>query len=211
MSRFTPFALRDDVALDVDGVHVRAWASRRVLDGGTVFGCIDQPTTLTMDGDRFVLRAGMWFVAPDGVEVHDGRGLGIIVPGYRGLRQLGGPIETKGRLRYIDGCSDTLIVAPPRRGDPCLNHLHIPARTLQSAHTHPSLRVGIIARGAGTCVTHDGRYGLEPGLGWLIPTGLEHAFHTDQHSLDVLAWHPETDTGPIDDDHPMLNRTLRVS
>jgi hypothetical protein len=28
--------------------------------------------------------------------------------------------------------------------------------------------------------------------------------------LLVMAWHPDSDSGPSHDDHPMLNRTLRV-
>ena len=70
-------------------------------------------------------------------------GLVISCPGYTGLFHLGGPLEREGRLRYIDGCSDTLLVSPPRRGDPCLNHLHGPPGTRQSPHTHPSARVGV--------------------------------------------------------------------
>ena len=27
--------------------------------------------------------------------------------------------------------------------------------------------------------------------------------------LDVIAWHPDSDFGPTDQDHPMINRTLR--
>jgi hypothetical protein len=154
------------------------------------------------------LRAASWFVAPHGVAVAAGRGLAIVVPGYCGLRQLGGPLEAVGRLRYIDGCSDTVLVAPPRRGDPCLNHLHIPAATLQTTHTHPSIRIGLIARGHGICATADMKHPLTPGLGWVIPAGLRHAFHTAEAALDVVAWHPDSDVGPIDEDHPMLNRTI---
>ena len=40
--------------------------------------------------------------------------------------QVGGPIEAMGRLRYIDGCTDSLLIPPWRRGEACLNHLHIP-------------------------------------------------------------------------------------
>ncbi len=207
--RFRPVPLDATAALTIDGVHVQTWAGPPAhLAGGTVFGCVDQPTTVRFGGDTFTLRAGMWFVAPDGAETEGGRGLAIIVPGYRGLAQLGGPLEAVGRLRYIDGCTDTLLVSPPRRGEPCLNHLHIPAGTLQSSHTHPSVRIGVIARGRGVCVTPDGPHPLAPGLGWVIPTGVRHAFHTDDTSLDVLACHPDTDVGPTDEDHPMLNRTI---
>jgi quercetin dioxygenase-like cupin family protein len=206
---FQPVPLDASAPLTIDGVHIQTWAGPPAqLAGGTVFGCVDQPTTVRWGGDTFTLRAGTWFVAPEGAETAGGRGLAIIVPGYRGLRQLGGPLEPVGRLRYIDGCTDTLLVAPPRRGEPCLNHLHIPAGTLQSSHTHPSVRIGVIARGRGVCVTPDGRHPLAPGLGWVIPAGLRHAFHTDDASLDVVAWHPDTDVGPTDEDHPMLNRTI---
>jgi hypothetical protein len=26
--------------------------------------------------------------------------------------------------------------------------------------------------------------------------------------MDVIAWHPDSDFGPEDDDHPMVNRTI---
>jgi hypothetical protein len=45
---------------------------------------------------------------------------------------LGGPCEAFGRLRYIDGCSDSLLVGPAVRGDPCLNHLHFPPGVSQT-------------------------------------------------------------------------------
>lgn len=206
---FHALALVDDQAVDVDGLIVRTWGgAATIVEGGTIVACVDRPTRVVSDGDVFTLRAGMWLVAPDAITIEGGRGLAIIVPAWRGLRQIGGPLEPTGRLRYIDGCTDTVLVAPPRRGDPCLNHLHIPAATLQSAHTHPSVRIGIIARGEGACVTPEGRHPLAPGLGWIIPAGLRHAFHTASSSLDVMAWHPDTDVGPTDEDHPMLNRTF---
>ena len=73
MNGFTPISLVDGFSLAVDGFFVRAWSGgRAVIDGGTVFGCVDRATAVTMDGDRFTLRAGSWFVAPDGVEVVEG-------------------------------------------------------------------------------------------------------------------------------------------
>ncbi len=161
--------------------------------------------------DRFRLRAGMFFVAVGACRLlaPGGRGMVISHLGYEGLRQVGGPIEQSGRLRYIDGCTDTLLVCPPRLGEPCLNHLHIPPHTAQSAHTHPSERVGVILRGRGECRTGDGKvWPLSPGMGWRIPTGALHSFFTEDESLDVIAWHPDSDFGPTDENHPMLNRTI---
>ncbi len=161
-----------------------------------------------MGGDRFLLRAGSYFVAPEPVRIESGLGLAIIVRDYRGLRQWGGPIETKGRLQYIDGCTDTLVVSPPRKGEPCLNHLHVPAQTNQLAHTHTSARIGVIIRGKGRCQTQGQTVELSQGLGWYIPANLRHCFVTTDEALDVLAWHPDSDFGPTDDNHPMINKTV---
>jgi hypothetical protein len=158
--------------------------------------------------DRFSLRSSCYLTTTGPGAVTGGTGLVIALAGYRAVRQLGGPLEPTGRLRYVDGCSDTLLVCPPRLGEPCLNHLHIPPLINQSVHAHPSVRVGVIARGHGLCRTAAGDIPLMPGLGWLIPSGLRHSFVTTEHSLDVFAWHPDSDFGPTDGDHPMINRTV---
>ncbi len=210
---FRPLPIRRGLLAEAGGVSIHGWDDGSVgFDGGTAFGLVvEGPARLSLGDDDFVLRAGAYFVAPGAARVGGGRGLAIVAPGYRGLAQLGGPIEATGRLRYIDGCTDTLLVCPPRRGEPCLNHLHLPPGTNQSAHTHPSVRIGVIARGRGVCRTPAGDHPLSPGLGWVIPAGLEHCFVTGDEALDVLAWHPDSDFGPRDDDHPMVNRTFLVA
>ena len=206
---FVPLVIEHGLLVEADGVRVHGWAGARLeLDGGTTFGLVTEATRVTLGRDEFLLREGCYFVAPGPVRIEAGRGLAVLALGYRGLRQLGGPIEASGRLQYIDGCSDTLLVCPPRLGEACLNHLHIPAGTNQTAHTHPSMRVGIIARGSGLCRTADGDHELRGGLGWYIPAGLRHSFITRDAALDVLAWHPDSDFGPTDQDHPMRNRTI---
>jgi len=45
-------------------------------------------------------------------------------------------------------------------------------------------------------------------MAWYIPTGLLHSFHTIDESLDVIAWHPDSDFGPTHDEHPMVSRTF---
>jgi len=44
---------------------------------------------------------------------------------------------------------------------------------------------------------------------WIIPQGVVHSFHTADsgQELNVVAYHPDTDHGPEDETHPMLNRT----
>ena len=163
---------------------------------------------LRLGEDHYPLRREHYAIATGPGTLHGGSALVIAHAGYRGLRQLGGPLETSGRLRYVDGCTDTLLVCPPRLGEPCLNHLHIPPHTQQSEHTHPSLRLGVIARGSGLCRTPDAELALEEGMGFYLPPELVHSFVTRESALDVFAWHPDSDFGPTDRDHPMRNRTI---
>lgn len=144
--------------------------------------------------------------------------------GYRTMNVLGGEIEEKGRLKYIDGCTDSLLIAPVKMGDPCLNHLHFPSNIVQTPHTHPSHRIGIVARGNGECITPFGNLPLIEGMIFIIKEwngqdyakgedGNEyeagtHCFYTYDSSMDVIAFHPDSDFGPTDEVHPMINRTI---
>ncbi len=177
-------------------------------------------TGLTRTDARVYLPRSGWAVLHRGDVIAAAgktKAVAIFMPGYNGLRQFGAALEERGRLRYIDGCSDTLLVCPPVKGEPCLNHLHIPNGITQTRHTHPSDRIGIIVGGRGLCITPgppgmpDLHHPLEPGLVWRIPRGGEHSFHTTgdkEEFLDVIAFHPDSDFGPEHDYHPMLNRTL---
>jgi quercetin dioxygenase-like cupin family protein len=204
--------LRAELAWREGRTSVRAWArDGLVLAAGATHYLVQHvgESVLHVGARSYTLGAGMVASCPGVCRIEgDGDGLCISHQGYEGLFTLCGPIEAKGRLRYIDGCTDTLLISPPVLGDPCLNHLHIPAQTRQTEHTHPSVRVGLIARGRGTCVTADGTMDLLPGLAFMLPPGLAHRFQTDTASLDVIVYHPETDTGPTHEDHPMLNRTI---
>jgi hypothetical protein len=138
--------------------------------------------------------------------------------------QCGGPIEGIGRLKYIDGCTDSLLIPPVKLGDPCLNHLHFPKNIDQTQHTHPSHRIGIVATGKGKCITPFGDLPLEKGVIFVIkewdgtsfakgldgkdyPCG-QHAFETRDSSMNVIAFHPDSDFGATDINHPMINRTI---
>ncbi len=209
---------------------------------GTYFLLVSAGQIFVKYGDyrgamRAYIPAGGWAVLRQGdvaaAAAHASAAVVIFMRDYRGVRQVGHPIENKGRLKYIDGCSDTLLMSPPVKGEPCLNHLHIPHGIKQTRHTHPSDRVGIIVSGKGRCITplpddgtmptdgsghvvSDGEGGmqlvhdLKPGMFWRIPRGGEHSFFTDREGerLDVIAFHPDSDFGPEHDYHPMLNRTV---
>src|SRR5262249_6536927 len=135
--------------------------------------------------------------------------------GYRGLLTVG-RIEAAGRLSYLNGCSSTVLVPPPRAGDPVFNHLHIPKGINQTPHTHPSIRFGVVVRGSGIAYgggelnSREWSKPLTEGCVFLLPAGELHAFCTvySDHGLDLVTYHPDSDWGPTDEDHPMLNATL---
>lgn len=153
----------------------------------------------------------------------DGHARAIIVEriGTHAMFNLGGPIEATGRLKYIDGCTDSLLIAPWKYGEACLNHLHFPQYINQTPHTHPSIRVGVVARGYGECITPFGNIPLTEGTVFaILPEGKTmvyegkkvvagtHSFRTFDSTMDVIAYHPDSDFGPKDEEHPMINRTI---
>jgi quercetin dioxygenase-like cupin family protein len=158
------------------------------------------------------LIAGDFFSVVGRAVILSTTGVGMITSAcrYNGLNISGGPIEDIGRLRYIDGCTDTLLVPPVRKGDACLNHLHFPAGVTQTPHTHPSIRVGIVYRGRGECIipVANKPLPLTPGYIFVIETEAVHSFNTRDEAMDIIAFHPDSDTGMTDDDHPMINRTI---
>jgi quercetin dioxygenase-like cupin family protein len=190
-------------------------------ENGTYFGCIigdnielsclpvpQAPATF-----KLVMANHTFFRVPKGLNLC-GKGQAMIVlkKNYTGITTIGGPIEETGRLKYIDGCTDTLLISPLKKGDPCLNALYFPPNTRQTLHTHPSLRAGMVISGSGFCISYldntviSNR--LHPGQLFVIPADCLHAFQTTTESLIIIAFHPDSDTGPTDIDHPMINRTI---
>lgn len=179
-------------------------------DDGTHFGYVHEGTaTLEAAGETFKLRPGMYFAAPSSCRVAgQSRGVVITRPDYYGVFILGGPIEARGRLRYIDGCTDSLLIPPQMLGDPCLNALYFPAGVSQTEHTHPSARVGLVISGTGECCTPEATYPLFPGLAFIIRAEGRHSFRTTKEEMVVVAYHPDSDYGPTHEAHPMINRTV---
>ena len=133
----------------------------------------------------------------------------LIVDSGMVLPPCGGYVEEAGRNRYIDGCSASLLVMPPHKGDPCVNHLHIVPHTVQTEHHHPSDRIGMVVRGRGLAHHEAGTpMILFPGKAWKIPAGERHRFETGREPLDVLVFHPDSAWGPTDDAHQMLDATI---
>lgn len=128
--------------------------------------------------------------------------------GYHGQKVIG-CLEDTGRLCYIDGCSDSMLVYPPRFGDSTLNSLHFPPNIAQSFHTHPSIRIGCVASGKGRACSKDKEHEIKQGDLWLIEEQELHRFRTDKdgEKMIVIAFHPDSEWGPTDHNHTMLNRT----
>tara|TARA_R110000787_G_scaffold43672_1_gene106956 strand:- start:83 stop:880 length:798 start_codon:yes stop_codon:yes gene_type:complete len=157
------------------------------------------------------------------IEVNHNEGIYPLTK-YKATNVYGGPIEEEGRLKYIDGCTDSLLIPPVKLGDPCFNHLHFPPNITQTPHTHPSDRIGIVSKGYGECVTPFGNLPLTEGMIFVIrewdgvsyDTGLDgkvypngtHKFNTQDSAMDVIAFHPDSDFGATDIVHPMINRTI---
>jgi hypothetical protein len=171
------------------------------------------------------LSKGMFFSCSDKCSIEGGSGFIITVHNARHKKKsmftIGGPLqkdesnEYMGNLAYIDGCSDSILIHPTLFGYPCLNHLHFPKNVKQTQHTHPSGRAGIVFQGSGHCVIIDkkakqmNKIHLKPGMVFVIPKDAPHAFETTNEStLDVIAFHPDSDYGPTNTNHPMVNRTI---
>ena len=161
----------------------------------------------------YPMVAGMYAVVPGSAFIAGGRGLIMSRQNWLGLFSIGGPAEQEGRLKYIDGCTDSLLISPIKMGDPCLNLLYFPPGIDQTRHTHPSDRIGMVMSGQGKChyweddIEHIIR--LTTNLIFCIHTDGIHKFSTPYGDhMRVLAYHPDSDYGPTDQFHPMINRTI---
>jgi hypothetical protein len=213
-------APRDGYILDArqtmypSSMEVLRGATRSLTcETSTVFGYVISGNAVVTLGDfRADLPAGGYFSIP-GTASLEVPGVAVAIErfGFRGTLQIG-VIEDTGRLSYIDGCSDSVLCMPPRAGDPVLNHLHFPLGVKQSLHSHPSVRLGVVARGGGVAHGPAGegwQHALTTGAVFLVDAHEIHAFRTTETAMDVIAFHPDSDWGPTDRAHPMVNRTLQ--
>ena len=137
------------------------------------------------------------------------RVLVIDTPGYCALEELFSTLVDgiPGNLSYIDGCSNSNLIHPPRNGDPCVNYLYIPPNTNQTFHTHPSIRAGIILGGEGKCDLPDTEIPLTCGTSFALDRHEVHRFRTGNSPLWLFVFHPDSESGPVDEANPMKTRT----
>ena len=179
----------------------------------SVYGYSYGDSSLVIDGKTYNLETGQYF----GLSVKSSLTaeiknklflivrLGYLVPNTIGW------VESRGRLSYIDGCSDSLLVYPARLGDASLNLLYFPSGISQTFHRHPSIRLGCVIDGTGLREDGDGNNTIEsdltPGMAFCLSEQERHRFKTTDSSMTVIAFHPDGDWGPTDHNHTMLNRT----
>lgn len=164
----------------------------------------------SMIGDR-PIKADQYFSLPTKNNlIVSGDVFLVIRKGFFGQSLVGDIQHGHGRLSYIDGCSDSILVYPPRMGDPNLNYLYFPENTKQTTHNHPSVRIGTVIKGSGIAYSKkSGINYLNEGDVFIIHEKILHHFETRLDSMEIVVYHPDTDFGPTDDVHPMINRTLR--
>lgn len=182
----------------------------QIVQGDTAYGYVQEGKLhVASEGfDDLVLQGGMFFSIPGPAQLQPFVGFVSVRCDYHGVTLFGGPLERLGRLKYIDGCSDSVLIAPALKGDPCLNYLYVPPYVNQTAHTHPSVRLGIVVEGAGYCLTQQKTFVLSAGNVFLLPADEIHSFHTSDAPLRIVVYHPDSDFGPTHEEHPMVNRSL---
>lgn len=177
----------------------------------TTYGYVHEGTvTITSNGVTWgPFGAGYYFSAVGEFTVEGDGSVALFERvGHRGVFTVGGPIESRGRLSYIDGCSDSLLIYPPRLGDPVLNILWFPHNVRQTMHLHPSVRLAIVVAGEGRAITPDGELPLKAGCVFRLGEMSQHCFFTESSRMGIITYHPDSDWGPTDANNPMLNRTL---
>ena len=186
-------------------------------DSSTIFGYVlEGEVDVRANNQLWNLQSGNYFAFNGKVEflfsTNQSAVWTVEKKGYRCM-PMAGQIEDNGRLSYIDGCSDSVLVSMPRMGDPVLNYLHFPTGIYQTQHTHPSIRMGVVIKGSGEAFqekdTHQDGWvkPLKKGCMFMLSEQELHSFRTSDDVMDIIAFHPDSDTGPTDENHSMINRT----
>lgn len=139
----------------------------------------------------------------------EGKGVAIRTYGVRMPEQkfCNFDAKTPGHLSYIDGCSNTNLIDPPRNGDPCLNYLYFPVGINQTFHTHPSVRIGFVLEGHGVATMNDREVDLKAGDVFVLDRHANHRFRTTTSMMSLAVFHPDSEDGPRDEHNPMKTRT----
>ena len=208
-----------DVAanIDLDYPHscytLQTWSDREITltNCGAHFGYVftGRSPIAPADGNEYLLNAGMYFALP-GAGVIGGKkssGMVITCSDFNHAFVLGGPVAAPGEFPYIDGGMTDILLSPMRQGDPGLYGLHFPPEVDQTMHDHESDRIILVISGSGCCLTPDQRCDFVPGMILRIPRKEKHKFKTFQENLSLVTFHPDSEMGFSDTNHPMLLQT----
>jgi AraC-like ligand binding domain len=205
----------EDLSQDRFPATLQTWqhSSLQLPATGTHFGFVYQGypgLSRQIGGEPYRLHPGMYFCLPGAGTIggKDSSGIVFTCLNFDGMFSLGGPIEPRGRLAYINGGTSSLLIPPLILGDPCLNAMYFPANADQTLHTHPSYRLGIVVAGRGSFETPETAIDVEAGTVFLIPADSLHKFRTLESPLTIVVLHPDSEIGFTHQNNPMLNRTI---
>jgi mannose-6-phosphate isomerase-like protein (cupin superfamily) len=207
-----PFDIYDGEGSAIYGLRCIHYSDKPRVEIAPKGACYGFVLTGGLIGERFNVTEGHWFTTTNGLQADMSAGtLALVIQrsGYEGMDVIG-HLQAHGRLKYIDGAMDSILFGPIKKGDPIINALYMTPGIHQTMHTHPSTRVGVIISGEGQAETRQGAHPLRPGMVFFLPANGWHKFRTDisNKPLMLFAYHPDSDFGPSDEDHPMLNRTM---
>lgn len=134
---------------------------------------------------------------------------------YEGVFSIGNIVK-EGNLNYINGAKNRVLSSPLKKGLPCLNSMHGNVVFDQTTHTHPSTRVGIMMEGEVLARIYKGEhlikydeYELKKGDVFILNKDIPHSFHKkNTKPFYLAAFHPDSSTGPTDEDAPMIANTI---
>lgn len=207
-----PFSIYDGEGTAIYGFRCTQHSDNPMIYLKPTGACFGFVLTGALNAEKFFVNAGHWFTTTNGLEATMSSGTLLLVvqrTGFVGMEVIG-LLEAHGRLKYIDGAMDSILFGPIKKGDPIINALYMPPGIHQTMHTHPSTRCGVIIEGEAQAETRQGAHPLKPGMVFYLPANGWHKFRTDisGKKLTLFAYHPDSDFGPSDEDHPMLNRTM---
>jgi mannose-6-phosphate isomerase-like protein (cupin superfamily) len=208
-----------DVAANIDRDYphscytLQTWSDRKIsfTDRGAHFGYVftGRSQITQADGSGYLLNAGMYFSLPGAGLIGGEKSSGFVITctGFNHAFTLGGPVAAPGEFAYIDGGRTDILLSPMRQGDPGLYGLHFPPGVDQTMHDHESDRVVLVVSGSGCCLTPDQRCDFVPGMVLRIPRKEKHKFMTFTENLSLVIFHPDSEIGFSDTNHPMLLQT----
>lgn len=196
---------------DVYGFNSLTEQKINLIRSGSAFGYVAEGE---LEYNNITIPSGFYFTIPNinGAILKGGHRIILWVKiGYNSFLKFGKWESDKGRLKYIDGCTDSVLINPIKKGDPCLNTLYMPEGVNQTMHTHPSLRSGFIIKGGAKCETPEGVFDLKSNDIFILKKDAHHKFRSDFGEnilMKLIAYHPDSDFGAEDEIHPMINRTI---